>query len=348
MIFMYNKALQQASDVLVHELLKVQKDEVFIITADMIADRAVVDAIFTSASQVGAKPLIVWMNTPDGVSEAADPFLPGEALVGMLSVADIWIELNHKWLLYSNVYYQTMKNNKKLRHMCLTGVDTSSMISCVGSVDYEVMQEFTILLRDKIRASKKMRMTSALGEDIRFYNSSNHPISCKLGVVDKPGTHLFVGQIGWTPVLQSVNGKIVFDGSIAPDIGVIETPIEMIIKNGRVEGISGGKEAVAYEAWLKSFNHAQMLSVAHTGIGFNPGAAVVGSIIQDQRVLGSTTWGFGSIGAGLLPPDGIKAPSHSDAVCLNTTLEVDGALWMKNGEFVEPELLPLAKKLKKQ
>ncbi|MGB2783695.1 MAG: hypothetical protein WBC45_07120 [Atribacterota bacterium] len=125
-------------------------------------------------------------------------------------------------------------------------------------------------------------------------------------VVDKPGTHLFVGQIGWTPVLQSINGKIVFDGSIAPDIGIIKRPIEMIVKNGRVEGISGGKEAAAYEAWLKSFNHPQMLSVAHTGIGFNPGAAVVGSIIQDQRVLGSTTWGFGSIGAGLLPSDGIK------------------------------------------
>jgi 2,5-dihydroxypyridine 5,6-dioxygenase len=91
-----------------------------------------------------------------------------------------------------------------------------------------------------------------------------------------------------------------------------------------------------------------MLCVAHTGIGFNPGAAVVGSIIQDQRVMGSTTWGFGSIGAGLLPPDGVKAPSHSDAVSLNTTLEVDGVLWMKDGQFVERDLAPLAKRLKKE
>jgi len=344
----YNQALQEACDVLVNDLLKVQKDEVFVITADMIADRAVVDAISTSATRAGAKLLVAWMNTPDGVSEAADPFLPGQALVGMLSATDIWIELNCKWLLYSDVYYQTMKNNKKLRHMCLTGVDAGSMIGCVGSVDYDAMREFTILLRDKIKASGEMRMTSALGEDIRFHNSPSHPVSCKLGVVDKPGTHLFVGQIGWTPVLESINGKIVFDGSIAPDIGIINTPVEMTVKNGRVEEIRGGREAAAYEAWLKSFNHPQMLSVAHTGIGFNPGAAVVGSIIQDQRVLGSTTWGFGSIGAGLLPPDGIKAPSHSDAVCLNTTLEVDGILWMKDGEFVEPDLAPLAKKLKKR
>ncbi len=345
---MLNEALQRASDVLVNDLLRVKKDEVFVITADMIADRAVVDAIAVSAARAGAKFLTVWMNTPDGVSEAADPFLPGEALVGMLSAADVWIELNCKWLLYSNVYYQTMKNNKKLRHMCLTGVDTSSMIGCVGSVDYDAMREFTILLRDKIKASRVMRMTSVLGEDVCFQNTPDHPISCKLGVADKPGTHLFVGQIGWLPIPESINGKIVIDGSIAPDIGIIKTPIEIGVENGRVAEISGGREAAAYEAWLNSFNHPQMLCVAHTGIGFNPRAAVVGSIIQDQRVMGSTTWGFGSIGAGLLPPHGMKAPSHSDAVSLNTTLEVDGVLWMKDGQFVEPELALLSKKLKKK
>ena len=345
---MYDQALQEACDVLVNHLLKVQKDEIFVITADMIADRAVVDAISGSASRAGAKLLVAWMNTPDGVSEAADPFLPGQALVGMLSAADIWIELNCKWLLYSDVYYKTMKNNKKLRHMCLTGVDTESMIGCVGSVDYDAMREFTILLRDKIKASSEMRMTSALGEDVCFKNTPDHPISCKLGVVDKPGTHLFVGQIGWMPVLESINGKIVFDSSIAPDIGIIETPITIKVKNGHIEEIHGGREAETYEAWLKGFNHPKMLSVAHTGIGFNPGAAVVGSIIQDQRVLGSTTWGFGSVGAGLLPPDGIKAPSHSDAVCLNTTLKVDGTLWMKDGQFVEPDLALLSKRLKKR
>jgi 2,5-dihydroxypyridine 5,6-dioxygenase len=345
---MFNEALQRASDVLVNDLLRVKKDEVFVITADMIADRVVVDAISVSATRAGAKLLTAWMNTPDGVSEAADPYLPGEALVGMLSAADVWIELNCRWLLYSNVYYRTMKNNKKLRHMCLTGVDTSSMIGCVGSVDYDAMREFTILLRDKIKASREMRMTSVLGEDVRFQNTPDHPISCKLGVADKPGTHFFVGQIGWLPIPESINGKVVFDGSIAPDIGIIKAPIEMEVKNGRVVEISGGGEAAAYEAWLKGFNHPQMLCVAHTGIGFNPGAAVVGSIIQDQRVMGSTTWGFGSIGAGLLPPDGVKAPSHSDAVSLNTTLEVDGVLWMKDGQFVERDLAPLAKRLKKE
>jgi len=89
-----------------------------------------------------------------------------------------------------------------------------------------------------------------------------------------------------------------------------------------------------------------MLSVAHTGIGFNPGASLVGNILEDQRIWGSTTWGFGSIGAGLLPPNGIPAPSHSDAVSLNTTIILDGEpLWV-NGEVVNEDLLEEAKILR--
>ena len=184
------------------------------------------------------------------------------------------------------------------------------------------------------------------GEEISFENLANRPISCKLGYADKPGTHLFVGQMSWTPSLESINGTVVLDGSVAPDIGIIHIPIKIYIKQGKIVSISGGREAKEYEIWLRSFNHPQMLSVAHTGIGFNPGASLVGNILEDQRIWGSTTWGFGSIGAGLLPPNGIPAPSHSDAVSLNTTIILDGEpLWV-NGEVVNEDLLEEAKILR--
>lgn len=339
--------LKQSADILVNQLLNLQAGAEVVITADMLSDKNLIEALAAAVSAVGAKPLLVWMNTPGGVSEAADPDLPGHSLTAMLSAADVWLELNCRWLLYSNVYYQAMRANQHLRHMCLTGVDADSLVNCVGSVDYAAMEEFTLLLRDKIKAARHMRMTSALGGYISFENSLDNPVSCKLGRVDKPGTHLFVGQIGWTPLLESINGVIVLDGSIAPDIGIITTPVRMEIRAGGVEAISGGSQAAAYGAWLGGYNHPQMLRVAHTGIGFNPGAAVKGSIIEDQRVMGSTTWGFGSIGAGLVPPQGVKAPSHSDAVCLNTTVEADGVTWLRQGQFIEPELAKLAQRLKK-
>ena len=71
----------------------------------------------------------------------------------------------------------------------------------------------------------------------------------------------------------------------------------------------------------------------------------MGDILQDQRIWGATTWGFGSIGAGLLPPDGVPAPSHSDAVSLNTDIYLDGKpLWL-HGEIADEELKQLSKGL---
>lgn len=340
---MYQSDLQLATDLLVNDLLKTKKGEIFVITADTETDRAVAEFLSRSATMAGAKALIAWVAAPLGVSKAADAFLPLAPLCGLLEKADIWVELNAKWLLYSTPYDFAMKNNQKLRHFCLTGTNAQTMIQCVGKVDYLVMARFSQALHEKIKKAKRVQMIAPSGEEISFENVAGRPISCKLGQADRPGTHLFVGQISWTPVLESINGTVVLDGSVAPDIGLIHTPIEIDLRHGKIVSMTGGKEAKEYESWLRSFHHPQMLSVAHAGIGFNPGASLAGDILQDQRVWGSTTWGFGSIGAGLLPPDGIPAPSHSDAVSLNTSIILDGeALWV-NGEVVSEDLLEDAK-----
>ena len=344
---MNRNELQSAADLLVKNLLKVKDAETVVITADMLVEPDLVDALSRAVTEAGGKRLTVWMDTPEGVSEAADKDLPGEALTALLCAADVWIELNNHWLLYSNIYYQAMRTNKKLRHMELTGCTPQTLIECVGKIDYDAMREFTVLLRDKLKTAKKFRFTSARGENVTFVNQEDQPVSAKFGVADKPGTHLFVGQIGWLPQPDSINGTLVFDGSIAPDIGILEEPICMTVENGNVVEITGGRQAKQYEDWLRGYGHPQMLRVAHTGIGFNPGARIIGDILLDQRFWGSTTWGFGSIGAGLLPPSGVKAPAHSDAVCLDTTVEADGVIWLKDGRFVEPELAAAADKLLK-
>lgn len=342
---MKDQELRAAADVLIKDLLKVMPGEVVVITADERSDAELAQALAESASAARAKRLSLFMDTPAGVGEAADDDLPAKAIAAALEQADVWIELNNHWLLYSGVYYQVMAH-KHVRHMELTGADCQTLIDCVGKIDYAAMAEFTILLRDKIKAARQFRMTSAKGEDVTFINQAEQPVSAKLGAADKPGTHLFVGQIGWLPEPDSINGTIVFDASIAPDIGVLDEPISIKLENGNIVSVSGGEQAQQYDQWLRSYGHPQMLRVAHTGIGFNPGARIKGDILLDQRFWGSTTWGFGSIGPGLLPPDGVKAPAHSDAVCLATTVEADGVLWMKDGEFVEAELARAAAKLR--
>lgn len=337
---MEKNALMQAARLLVNELLETKKDELFVITDDTLSDSSVTQAIMEAAQETEAKVMIVRIPAPRGVAAEANADIPVDALSALLAQADVWIELNARWLLYSAPYYFAKKNNDKLRHMCLTGTGAETLINCVGKIDYPVMRRFSEKMRDKIAAAKEVRMVSPCGDEVRFRNVPGRPMSCKLGQANVPGTHLFVGQIGWTPEIESVNGTICIDGSIAPDIGIVDEPIHIEVKNGSVISVHGGESAQKYDTWLRKFEHPQMLRIAHAGVGFNPGAKIVGDILQDQRVWGSATWGFGSISAAMMPPNGAEAPSHSDAVSLCVSIYLDGRPLWEDGKLVDTELLP--------
>jgi len=203
--------------------------------------------------------------------------------------------------------------------------------------------------------AKHIRMTTSAGEDVEFDNAKTadekpeptHPSTASLGYADVPGSHMMAGQIGWSPDLESVNGTIVFDGSLVPPSGKLEELVRLTVKAGEVIKVEGGKQAVEFEAWLKSFNHPRMLKLAHVCYGFNPGAKLTGDILEDERVWGCTEWGMGNVGAILIEPDGIPAPSHADGICLNTSVWLDGKQIMDKGKLLEKELVKLAKELGK-
>ena len=343
---MHDLELQQAADITVRELFRLKPGETLAVTADTESDPQVVDAMARAAFSAGGRPLTVWIAAPLGVSRAADPYIPVEALAGLLKQSDAWAELNRKWLLYSSAHLEAVKENRRLRHLCLTGLTVDMMVRCIGRVDYPALKAFGEALARIVRDSRHMRMSTAAGEDVEFDNVPGRPVLCESGYADTPGTHMMAGQIGWTPELESIDGTIVLDGSIAPEIGSVRTPVRIRLRGGRVESVEGGQEARAYEGWLRSFNHPRMLTVAHTGLGFNPGARLSGDILQDQRVWGSSTWGFGSIGASLLPPDGAAGPSHSDAVTLGTTLSADGRPILRDGAVVDEQLAELSRGLR--
>ena len=346
MSFLYEFELGKAAEVLANELLKLKQDETVIITADTQSDLRVVQATARAVYAAGAKPMVILSPTPPGVSLAADPALPVAALTGAVKETDVWIDFSKMWLLFTTPYNVAAKENKKLRYMNLTGLDAGGMVNCIGKVDYPNMKIFLENVAALVGRTKHFHLLSQSGTDLEFDNAS-YPISCDLGYGDHPGTHMMAGMIAWTPDLPTVNGTIVIDASIAPNIGLVTTPVRLEIEKGFIKSFSGGREAAAYEAWMKSYEHPQMFCFAHAGLGFNAGAKLVGNITQDQRSWGCFAWGFGSIGPNLMPPDGIYGPSHTDAVTLNGTVYFDGELLLENGQFVKGELKEMADRLLK-
>ena len=354
-MFLYKYELGKASDILTRELFKLKPGETFVITADTESDPRVVDATASAAFAVGAKPMVIWLASPLGVGKAADPMLPVEALTAVLKEADAWVEFNNKWLLYSTPYNIAVKENKKLRYLCLVGMNADMMTRCIGRIDYPTLKEFMEKIIEMTKNAKHVRLTTPAGEDVEFDNAKigdgkpdpTHLFVRGFGYADVPGAHMMAGQIGWAPNFDSVNGTIVFDGSLVPPCGKLEEPARLTIKAGEIVKVEGGKQAVEFEAWMKSFDHPRMLKLAHVCYGFNPGAKLTGDILEDERVWGCTEWGMGNVGAILIEPDGIPAPSHADGICLNTSVWLDGKQILDKGKLLEKELVKLAKELGK-
>ncbi|MEL7568680.1 MAG: aminopeptidase [Dehalobacterium sp.] len=345
--FLYEYELGKAADVLVNELFKVREGETFVITADSKSDERVVNATARSIFAAGGKPMIIWTATPYGPGKQTDDFLPSESIRAALLKADCWIEYNTMYLLYSETYEIVAKNNKNLRFLCLPAMHTDVFVRLFARTDHAALKALLDAVVEKIKKAKHVRITTPAGEDVEFDNHPDHPVNSRNGYADKPGTHMLSGMVSWAPDLDTVNGVIVFDGSLVPQFGVLETPVKVYMKNGVIDRVEGGRIAEEWEKYMRSFNHPQMLRPAHVCCGFHPQAKLTGQIGEDERLWGGSQWGFGAVGSFLIPPAGIPAPSHIDGTCLNASIYLDGVQITNNGQIVDPDLQEYAKKLGK-
>jgi len=354
----YEFEIGKFANKLVREIFKLKPGEEFVITADTRTDPRLVDATAAAAFSVDAKPVVIWYAFPLAWGQSADPNLPVKVLSGALKEADAWVEFGI--LLFATPYRVAMRENKKLRYLCLAGSDVDLLVRNIGRVDMPTLNKLMDRTSEMLKKSKHIRFTTSVGTDIEFdmpktedgQHDPNYKVGTELasGIADKPGSHMMCGQLAFSPKMDTINGKLVLDGSLVYGNlagGIIREPIILTIKAGEIVKVEGGREAKEFEKTMKSYNHPQMLRLAHTAIGLNPGAKLTGNMLEDERFWGSTEWGIGNIDPMLISPDGVDAPGHCDAICLNTSVYLDGKLFMKDSKFLIPELAEMAKKLGK-
>ncbi|MGI6211372.1 MAG: aminopeptidase [Anaerovoracaceae bacterium] len=342
---MFTIELQKSTDILIKEIFKVKKGESVVITADTISDEDVIEATASSVYAAGGIPMIVITPTTKEFGEAADPELPVGPLAAALENCDVWIEYNGKGLLYSTPFVRAEANNKKIRYMDLQGYDQELMIRTVGSLDLIPLQKFMKAVAQKTREAKEMKVTNPAGTDVSFLIEPKHLVSCDCGEADVPGIHMMIGQINVVPKFGSINGTIVFDGTLTPPYGrKVTAPVKLTIENSVITKIEGNEDAAGFEKWLKSFDDEGMFKLAHLAYGFNPGAKLTGNIVEDERVWGSTEWGIGYVSPYDAPPAGQAAKSHTDGICLDSSVWLDGKQIMDQGVIIDPELNALYQK----
>ncbi len=337
----------KAAYIVVKELCRVKKGESVLITIDSIMDFKPAEEIAKAAEAIGAKVMVAWHSTPKGYGEVGEKYLPS-SLMEAIPATDVWIELNNQWLLYNSAWTKAM-NNGKTRYLFIGGLDRERITRCIASVDIELQEKFQNKVVELTKKARKMRITTPAGTDVSFENVPERPVTNELRA-DTPGAHFLLGQIGWAPLEESINGVIVFDGSFSgggdADLGVLSHPIELVVKEGKIVEINGQEEAKFVRKWLEKLDDPRMYYLAHVCYGFNPGAKLSGLCTEDERVWGSTEWGFGYQGPMFKGKLG-EAVSHADGICLNSTVWLDDELLMEEGYVVHPELAELARAMGK-
>jgi 2,5-dihydroxypyridine 5,6-dioxygenase len=336
--------LAAAARVLIHEVAKLRPGQQVLIYVDSLGDRRVAASVFDAALELGARPQMILYPAPSGVGAQADPEIPASLVEAMLD-ADVIIEFSAQYLLYSRSWEYVMGKGRA-KFLCLAGIDQEMFTRLIGGVDIPKLEDFERRLAKITGSARAFRVTSEAGTDISFQNDPDRPIFVEGVVGDKPGEYMLIGQVDWAPIEETIEGTIVFDGSVWPpkELGRLSEPVILRVSRGRVVDVEGGREAAIFRAWLEGFRSQAMLNLAHISYGCHPRARLTGRVIEDERVWGCVQWGLGHQAESFRGRAG-PAPSHTDGICLRASVEADGVPILASGSYVHPELVGLERQL---
>ncbi len=195
--------------------------------------------------------------------------------------------------------------------------------------DYRKIEQRTKHVAEAIRGAKEARVVTELGTDITMKIFGR---DCKLdtGIIDQPGlfTNLPAGEAYLAPIEGTANGRLIADGSCA-GVGMISQPIVIVVEDGFAKKITGGDEAEKLNKLVDRFGK-DARNIAELGIGTNDKAILSGSVLEDEKVMGTVHI---ALGDNISMGGNVSVPSHLDLIIKNPTLIIDGKEIITKGKL---------------
>ncbi len=198
-------------------------------------------------------------------------------------------------------------------------------------IDYQKMKQFgervkQFLLGDEVRVETRA------GTDLMVFRVDRE-VMALYGIPESGKiNNLPTGEVAFSPMEGKTEGRVIVDASCAPDsetkfgkIGLVKKPFRIDIEGG--EAVDCENEVLW--KWITSANNGS--NVAEFAIGTNPKARIIGNVLEDEKVLGTSHVAFGTnanIGGV------VRSDIHLDAVFRKPTISVDGKTIMREGRFL--------------
>ena len=293
------------------DCLAVQNEGVLIVTDSGYPGKRIAPlmavAYYYAAQQLGYKAKLVAQaaklqgeTSSTEIVSALKELKPGSVMIACLSQS----MGNLKQLGKSYRRFAQLQGHRFASTPGLGSLDTRYFSYFVKSIDidYSKLQAKAKQLKSILDWGKEVRVTTKKGTDISFTIRGRGAIANDGDYAKKStGGNLPAGEVYIAPEKSSAEGKVIIDGTIKHHWGttVVKTPVEMIIERGQVIKIEGGFEASLLHktlkwARLKAKFPWGIRQVSELGIGINPKAALLGSTIIDEKVLGTAHIALGS------------------------------------------------------
>ena len=197
--------------------------------------------------------------------------------------------------------------------------------------DYHRIARLTNKIAELLTAGSLAHVSSPAGTDVHLPIEGINGLPSS-GLVLESGKYgnLPSGEAYLMPREGESEGIIVVDGSLA-GIGLItDEPIRFIIEKGMAVRIEGGAQAKQFEETVNSVG-PQARNLAELGVGTNDQAEINGTILEDEKVMGTVHLALGN---NVSMGGTVNVGFHVDGIILNPTLKIDDQLILDNGKML--------------
>lgn len=256
---------------------------------------------------------------------------PPATIAAALCHADLVVSVVSRSITHTGAILAALHNGA--RGLMLTAFTESMLLG--GGIDYDFRanRPFCQAVAQRLADANTARLTTQAGTDLCM-DLSGRPGNAHAGVVDGPGQLTTAPNVeaSVSPVEGASSGVILADASIPYyDIGLLTDPVRMKVAAGRVTEIEGGSQAARIARQMAEQDDANVYNIAQLSFGLNPLCRMQGVMLEDEGVYGTSHIG---IGTSNLLGGTVKAKMHFDVIMWNPTLELDGEVVLRNGEWL--------------
>jgi leucyl aminopeptidase (aminopeptidase T) len=222
----------------------------------------------------------------------------------------------------------------KVRHGHMIGIDENLMADGMCA-DYDEVFRLTNQVYELVRPARKIHVTSAKGSDVTAtFHENWHWIPCH-------GRYHEQGKWGNLPEGEVFTAPATVDGVLVCDVlgdyfsekyGVLEKPLVLTVKDGYVTDVASENAALAQEVHDYLFSVPNGNRAGEFAIGtLTSLKKLVGNLLQDEKMPGLHV-AFGNPYPQFTGADW-DARIHVDVIPTRCTIEIDGRIIMRDGEF---------------